>query len=279
MLLHVQDLDITGTATVTDHVSEDPVTTPEVGNSDDLGDLSEPEEWVDAPDSKSTKDEVSKQRLSPDFEIGQVLDIENTGYNKVFQIAGTVGAASCGYLCPCRCHLRTPLETPRWLRDLCGYLFTSHIAVPCLSRRSCNLPTCKRSGSNALQVSYMFPAWIMRRMLVLSMTWKDLSGQGASWTIRMPRVVPYYASIWESIRSNRGLAVRNLLADFRSSPFDIRHDGTTLLYVCPFPARDFNSKARNGVISATRTEMLTPLLACLLFSSMGYSALCPSFGR
>ena len=47
----------------------------------------------------------------------------------------------------------------------------------------------------------------------------------------MPRMVPYYAPIWETIRFDRGLAVRELLKSFRSSPFDIRHDGTTLLYV------------------------------------------------
>lgn len=71
----------------------------------------------------------------------------------------------------------------------------------------------------------------MRWMLVRSMTWKDILGQGITWTIRMPRIVLYYAPTWESIRSDRGLAVRELLKYSASSLFNITHDGAFLLYV------------------------------------------------
>ena len=47
----------------------------------------------------------------------------------------------------------------------------------------------------------------------------------------MPRIVPYYAPIWESIRFDKMLAVRELLKTLKCSPFDIRQDGTNLLYV------------------------------------------------
>ena len=232
MLLHVQEFEITGSPIPRQQAIEHPVEATVRENADESSNASESEAWVDAPDALPTMSLVTQERLTPTFEVWQsrLLGV-NDHETHFFHIAGTLGTTKCDYLCACRCHIRTPLETPRWLRDLCGYLFISHIAIPWLSRCCCSLPTCKQSDHGALRVSYVFPSWLMRRMLILSMTWQDISGPGASWTIQMPRIVPYYAPIWESIRFNRGLAVRELLKSFRCSPFDIRHDGTTLLYV------------------------------------------------
>ena len=106
----------------------------------------------------------------------------------------------------------------------------SHIAVPRVYRRRCNISTRKQTGLGAFYMSYLLPAWFIRRMLMFSIIWKDLLGSGATWTVRIPRIVPYYAPIRESIRFDRVFAVRELLKTLRCSPVDIRQDGTNLLY-------------------------------------------------
>ncbi len=231
MLLHVQGLEVTDTSTLTEESTENPAEASTGEDSNDSDKASEPEEWFNAPSPQPLR--VSHERTTSTSGIWQsrLLQLDDTNHAQAYHVTGTVGTASCDNLCPCRCHIRTPLKTPRWLRGLCGYLFSDHIIVPGLSRRFCNLSLCKQSGNGALRVSYIFPGWLVRRMLVLSMTWKDISGPGATWTIRMPRIVPYYAPIWEMIRFDRGLAVRQSLNMSRASSFDIRHDGTTLLYV------------------------------------------------
>lgn len=234
MLLHVQGVEVTGAQIQSEHSIENTVQGSVVIGEpvDESGDPFEPEDWFDAPDGRpamSLRSQAGAIQTSAPWH-SRIAD-PNTGQDRFFCVRGTVGITHCDYLCACRCHIRTPLETPRWLRDLCGHLFANHIAMPWLSRRSCSLPSCKQSSHGALRVSYIFPTWLMRRMLVLSMAWKDISGPGATWTIRMPRIVSYYAPIWESIRFDRGLAVRELLRTSKSSPFDVRQDGTTLLYV------------------------------------------------
>lgn len=233
MLLHVQQVEFAGESQNTAQLARRSGETFPREIADEPHDASETEEWVDAPDVPITTHPIDQERMSPLLTPweSRFLEFNNASQDNMIHISGTINTTNCDLLCACQCHIRTPLETPRWLRELCGCLFMSHVAVPWLGRRRCNIITCKQTGLGAFCISYLFPAWFLQRMLVFSMRWKDLSGPGATWTIRIPRIVPYYAPIWESIRFDRVLAVRELLKTLRCSPFDIRQDGTNLLYV------------------------------------------------
>lgn len=264
MLLHIQRVNVISSPGVIAQSVQEP--------SAETYATSESEEWFDAPDVQPSSSLVSQGRTTPTSQSWQsrIFDADGLGNDQVLRVAGAVGMPICDPLCACCCHIRTPLETPRCLRDLCGQLFTSHIAFPWLSRRSCNLFKCKQSGKDALRVSYIFPTWLMRRMLVICMTCRDISGPGATWSIRMPRIVPYNAPIWTSIRFNRGFAVRFLLRTFQSSPFDIWPSGSTLLYVRNDPITHFASISK----SVRGRSLLTLILVCFVVSSLGYRAVC-----
>ncbi|KAL9632111.1 MAG: hypothetical protein Q9204_003929 [Flavoplaca sp. TL-2023a] len=84
MLLHVQTLEVTDTPKI----------------PDERLDISEPEEWVDAPDAQPTASLVSQASVRPTVKIWQsrLLNVDNTGHDQVFHVAGVVGMKTCDYL-------------------------------------------------------------------------------------------------------------------------------------------------------------------------------------
>ncbi len=62
-------------------------------------------------------------------------------------------------------------------------------------------------------------------------TWKDITGAGASWSIRVPRVISDYHVVWKTIHAGHLPRLQRLLATREISPFDVAADGDTLLTV------------------------------------------------
>jgi hypothetical protein len=119
-------------------------------------------------------------------------------------------SVQCDRLCDCQCHLSTRISSPRWLQSVFGMLFYSYAGSPKLNLRPCNLPLCSRTAFRSAQFTYYFPTWILPRLLSFTSTWRDLTGFGASWTIRMPRVIPFEKPIWRLMRYGSVDEVRTL---------------------------------------------------------------------
>ena len=146
-------------------------------------------------------------------------------------VKASIGRKECARFCRCRCHVRTQLSTPRWTKSVLGTLFGSFTGCPIPGIRACNYSRCRQAGASSIQVLYMFPAWFVQWAVVFSTTWTGLSGPGASWTFRMPRLRCDSAIIWFYVRRGSLCDVRKCLESGTASPYDINSSGLTLLYV------------------------------------------------
>jgi hypothetical protein len=125
---------------------------------------------------------------------------------------------ACPRRCPCQCHIPLKATTPRWLQGLVGTAFVNFTGTPLLNHRSCDFKKCDKGthGSGSVRFSYLFPAWLLRTGIDFTASWRDVSGIGGSWSLKMPRMID------DALLYNRlSAAVEN------SSTTDVRHLMTT----------------------------------------------------
>ncbi len=146
-------------------------------------------------------------------------------------VRATIKKRECPRFCHCRCHVQTQLNPPRWMKSIFGTFFGSFRGYPLLHSRSCDYSECRQSKECTAQVLYVFPWWFVKRAIVFCTTWKDLSGPGASWTFRMPRVINTRSDIWSLIKYGSLSRVRECLEMHEASLYDVAEDGWTLLHV------------------------------------------------
>jgi hypothetical protein len=98
---------------------------------------------------------------------------------------------TCPRKCPCQCHVPVKAATPRWLRGLIGVAFVNFTGTPLLNHRSCNFKNCDMSihGSGSVRFSYLFPTWLLRTGVDFTVSWRDVSGIGGTWSLKMPRMI------------------------------------------------------------------------------------------
>ncbi|KAF7510833.1 hypothetical protein GJ744_005933 [Endocarpon pusillum] len=137
--------------------------------------------------------------------------------------------AKCDRFCRCQCHTITSYRTPRWMKSFIGILYFGYSGTPLLNRRPCNYSQCRESGRPTTNFTYHFPRWAVSRVLSLTGRLDDLSGLGASWTIRIPRVIRPNAHIWWQISVGSIIQVQNSFAKGLASPFDVNPEGDSLL--------------------------------------------------
>ncbi len=145
--------------------------------------------------------------------------------------SASVNTNKCPRFCRCQCHIRTQLCTPYWMRSIIGSFFGSFIGYPFLGSRPCNYVRCQQTRTSSTRVLYVFPAWFAKRAIVASSTGNDLSGPGASWTFRMPRLRSSNARIWNYVANGSLSMVREAFEKGEASPYDVSNDGRTLLHV------------------------------------------------
>ncbi|KAH7379029.1 ankyrin repeat-containing domain protein [Cadophora sp. MPI-SDFR-AT-0126] len=136
----------------------------------------------------------------------------------------------CEKYCNCQCHVQSRIATPRWLQVLVGTLFYSYAGTPILNSPKCNSPRCRRSMVSSTQFCYYFPTWMVRKALIFTSTWRDVTGSGASWSVRVPRVFDNFHPAVSSIIAGNLANLQRILSTREISPFDIDKDGESLLY-------------------------------------------------
>ncbi|KAG4431012.1 hypothetical protein IFR05_013502 [Cadophora sp. M221] len=149
--------------------------------------------------------------------------------NAYLRIKTFANTNRCEKYCNCQCHVQSRLATPRWLEGLVGTLFYSYAGTPILNSQKCNSRRCQRSMASSTQFCYYFPTWMVRKALIFTSTWRDVTGSGASWSIRVPRVFDNTHPASSSIVTGNLANLQRILSTREISPFDIDRDGESLL--------------------------------------------------
>ncbi|RMZ06183.1 hypothetical protein D0862_04716 [Hortaea werneckii] len=131
------------------------------------------------------------------------------------RITATMATERCPPICKCCCHERISFATPRYLQRFLGQLMLEYTSL--LQPKACDYPPCrKRPGKS--QFTYVFPTWFASRALMANGTSGCLTGIDASWTLRIPSILPESDLLWKyiaddnlsSLRSHIWLNVSNL---------------------------------------------------------------------
>ena len=85
----------------------------------------------------------------------------------------------------------------------------------------------------SLRLIYLFPEWMYGKALDFYLSWKSVTGQGASLHLRMPRAIPDKDNIFWAITQNKVDVVQSRLSSREVLPTDIDdYTGMPLLAVC-----------------------------------------------
>lgn len=189
--------------------------------------------------SPSSNGLVLKNNVQSDSSISQgsndysgPVDIASHLNRYTISITTSPVKNKCDRFCRCQCHINTSYTTPRWMRFFIGTLYISYSGTPLLNRRPCNYLRCRKSGSPTSNFIYYFPGWMVSRVLSVTGRHDDLNGIGASWTVRIPRVISEESDIWRRVRFGSAAVLLDTFREGLASPFDVSCHGMSLLAVC-----------------------------------------------
>ena len=138
---------------------------------------------------------------------------------------------SCETACKCQCHVRSVLQTPRWLRFLLGHCLMQYKNIPFTQRMPCDVPICKSNPEMDIQLSYFFPKWFLARAVFGSLCWDTLMGPGASIHLSCPTVVSKTHNVWFALDHGNIAWLQRSFEKERALRSVVTQDGTSLLQV------------------------------------------------
>ncbi|KAI9886441.1 MAG: hypothetical protein M1823_001759 [Watsoniomyces obsoletus] len=180
--------------------------------------------------TETDRDPIGNQEMAVSMLSPTPIAPHPTARPTALCMGASVRTMKCPRFCRCRCHVPTQFSTPRWMKNIFGSFFGSFRGYPLLHSRTCDYSRCRQSATSSTEVLYVFPAWFVKRAIVFNATWKDLSGPGASWTFRMPRLISKTSPIWGWIQCDKLSFVRAEFRCHRASPYDVDEDGLTPLH-------------------------------------------------
>ena len=147
----------------------------------------------------------------------------------------TVVQKRCPPSCPCRCHQVRHVQTKHngfLAQQAFGQLFLSYNGVPTWNQSACDTKRCIQGSDMSVRLVYVFPSWLYGKALDFYLSWKSVTGQGASLHLRMPRAIPKTDSIFWAILENKVDVVQSRFSSREVLPTDIDDDmGMPLLAV------------------------------------------------
>lgn len=147
-------------------------------------------------------------------------------------IRASIGKGTCSWSCPCQCHPRKNIESPRWLIDFLGNLFYSYTGTPMLQLRQCNYPGCQQRETVSCQLTYHFPQWLMKKTFTFTACFRNLGGLCGSWSIGFPRTISASHNVWRCIEQGQYEELLQILREGKIMVNDMADDdGTSLLLV------------------------------------------------
>ncbi|OTA40007.1 hypothetical protein BTJ68_00202 [Hortaea werneckii EXF-2000] len=163
------------------------------------------------------------------------------------RITATMATNRCPPICKCCCHVRTSFATPRYLQRFLGQLMLDYTSL--LQPKACNYPPCKKRPGKS-QFTYVFPTWFASRSLIVNGTSGGLTGIGASWTLRIPFILPNSDLLWRYIEDDDLSSLRHRISRYIPNLNVVDEDGYSpmLLLVANFAS-----------VNSTDTAGWTPL--------------------
>ena len=145
--------------------------------------------------------------------------------NKVRSMPKSFSQSTCSLECNCACHRRNRLKSPDILRPVLGSLFVGYKASPGSSQK-CDKGCCRSQATN---ITYAFPQWLVRRAISVSMAYSY--PQGPDLCLRMMRVRPGDANIFTAVYRGTCYHIQRLLHDNEASVLDVDPMHNTALLV------------------------------------------------
>lgn len=191
---------------------------------------------ADAPNkgqhTSNTRHHEGKSRRSSIDSFHSALSSSSDSAESIVSITGSSGALKCEQFCPCQCHINSQIRTPLWVKQIFGTMTFHGNGSILLNRRTCN-KSCHRSGLASIQFSYLAPAWTLLK--ALNVIVKAQSIHGLDFNIRMPRVIPYNATVWSVIELGKLSNLQDMVSRNAISPYDVNPSGRSLLSVRVIP--------------------------------------------
>ncbi|KAL6884460.1 ankyrin repeat-containing domain protein [Trichoderma evansii] len=133
-------------------------------------------------------------------------------------IRASIRTGSCDRHCRCQCHVRTNMESSRWLGQVLGILFWTYTGTPTPMTRLCDAA----------------------EAFALIMSYGSLSGLCGSWSISFPRAISASHKVWQHIERHECEELVKLLRTRSIYGNDLADDdGTSLLiYTLKFRSHD-----------------------------------------
>ena len=95
----------------------------------------------------------------------------------------------CSPLCKCSCHKFLRASSPSWLQPALGAMSLKYSLISYGRRKPCSSPLCDSRSDTSIDIQYQFPLWLAARAVFCSLSWRSLTGVGASLWLKVPRIV------------------------------------------------------------------------------------------
>lgn len=147
-------------------------------------------------------------------------------------IRASIGTGTCYWRCPCQCHHRKNMESPRWLTNFLGNIFYGYTGTPLLRPQPCNHTGCQRRKTVSCQLTYYFPQWMIKKTFTFTACFRDLGGLSGSWSIGFPRAISASHDVWRFVEHGQYEEFLQILREGTIMVNDMADDdGTSLLLV------------------------------------------------
>lgn len=120
----------------------------------------------------------------------------------------------CSEWCSCICHRKSSFRSPWILRSMFGDVFVDY-STPGLA---CNECRCRRQTISSLRMTFHLPRYLIHRYISMGCRYTPL--EGAAFSIRVPRVMPWGHLLWNYADHGNIIAVQGLFSMGKSSPYD-----------------------------------------------------------
>lgn len=133
------------------------------------------------------------------------------------------GSKMCKSWCSCRCHAKTTMVVPRFLRSVIGKTVVEYAG----NQQKCNEYYCRGPNKPGLELSYCIPKYLSRQYIFVRMSRTSLGNPTV--TLRMPRTMDWTHLLWKYAPKGDVNAVQSLFASAKAAPDDTNFQGGTAL--------------------------------------------------
>ncbi|KAL9112793.1 MAG: hypothetical protein Q9187_007725, partial [Circinaria calcarea] len=129
----------------------------------------------------------------------------------------------CTSYCTCACHKVRTFQSPALLHKAIGTLFLGYCGYPMMGLQNCTNTDCLSQSSFRTYVHYLFPSWILAKILIITLASSSLDKISVSLTVR--RIVSPGAEIFRLTQSDDVDGLKRLFSKGLASPNDSLSDG------------------------------------------------------